>query len=156
MSKIYLIGSLRDKRIPKIANEIREKTGHEVFDDWFAPGPRADDHWRGYETARGRSYGEALKGLAATHIFSFDKTHLDNAEIGVLILPSGRSCHLELGYMLGQGKLGYVLMDNPERWDVMYQFATGIAFNMDELMEMINACVDCHNVNDQTKMPWNM
>ncbi len=138
MSKIYLIGSLRDKRIPEIANEIRKETGHEVFDDWFAPGPRADDHWKEYETARGRSYKEALKGYAATHIFSFDKNHLDTSDIGVLILPSGRSCHLEAGYMIGCGKKLYVLMDEPDRYDVMYQFATGIAFSMEELMEMIN------------------
>ena len=136
--KIYLIGSLRDKRIPEIANEIREKTGHEVFDDWFAPGPRADDHWKEYETARGRSYGEALKGFAAKHIFLFDKHHLDASDIGVLILPSGKSCHLELGYLAGCGKKTYVLMDDPDRYDVMYQFATGIAFSMEELIQMIN------------------
>ncbi len=138
MSKIYLIGSLRDKRIPEIANELREKTGHEVFDDWFAPGPRADDHWRDYEMARGRTYRDGLCGYAASHVFEFDKHHLDNSDVGVLVLPSGKSCHLELGYMIGQGKLGYVLMDNPDRWDVMYLFATGIAFDMDELIGMIN------------------
>ena len=137
-NKIYLIGSLRDKRIPKIANELREKTGHEVFDDWFAPGPRADDYWKEYETARGRSYKEALQGYASTHIFAFDKHHLDTSQIGVLILPSGKSCHLELGYLAGCGKDTYVLMDKPDRWDVMYQFATGIAFDMDELIRMIN------------------
>ena len=154
--KIYLIGSLRDKRIPEIANTIRKKTGHEVFDDWYAPGPRADDHWKEYETQRGRNYKAALGGEAARHVFVFDKEHLDSSGIGVLVLPSGKSCHLELGYLIGQGKPGYVLMDNPDRWDVMYQFATGIAFNMDELMEMLNACIDCHDVYDQTKMTWNM
>ena len=137
MAKIYLIGSLRDKRIPEIANEIREKTGHEVFDDWFAPGPRADDYWKEYETARGRSYKEALKGYAATHIFAFDKHHLDTSNIGILILPSGKSCHLEAGY-IAKDKPLYILMDKPDRYDVMYQFATGIAFSMEELIQMIN------------------
>lgn len=139
MSKIYLIGSLRDKRIPEIANELREKTGYEVFDDWFAPGPRADDHWKEYETARGRTYAEALRGYAATHIFEFDKHHLDDSDIGVLVLPSGKSCHLEAGYIVRDKPL-YVLMDKPDRYDVMYLFATGIAFNMDELIGMINEC----------------
>ncbi len=139
--KIYLIGSLRDKRIPDIANTIRKETGHEVFDDWYAPGPRADDHWKEYESQRGRDYKAALSGEAARHIFVFDKEHLDSSGIGVLFLPSGKSCHLELGYLIGQGKPGYILMDNPDRYDVMYLFANenggGIAFNMDELMEMI-------------------
>ncbi len=137
MSKIYLIGSLRDKRIPEIANELRRDTGHEIFDDWFAPGPRADDHWKEYESTRGRTYQQALSGYAATHIFQFDKHHLDLADCGVLLLPSGRSCHLELGYLIGQEKPGYVLMDNPDRWDIMYQFATGIAFSMAELIKML-------------------
>ncbi len=138
MSKIYLIGSLRDKRIPEIANELREKTGHEVFDDWFAPGPEADDFWRKYETTRGRSYSSALHGHAAKHIFEFDKGHLDSSDTAVLVLPSGKSAHIELGYMVGRGKNTYVLIDQPDRWDVMYQFATGIAFSMDELIGMIN------------------
>jgi hypothetical protein len=33
---------------------------------------------------------------------------------------------LELGVSIGQGKTAYVLVDDPERWDVMYQFATGV------------------------------
>lgn len=38
--------------------------------------------------------------------------------------------------MLGQGKKGYILFDKePEKWDIMYQFATGIFFEKDELIE---------------------
>jgi hypothetical protein len=51
-------------------------------------------------------------------------------------VPAGKSGHLELGYMLGQGKKGYIFFDKePERWDVMYQFATGIFFNKEELIQ---------------------
>jgi hypothetical protein len=50
-------------------------------------------------------------------------------------MPTGKSGHLELGYSLGKGKRGYILFDQePERWDVMYQFATGIFFNQDDLL----------------------
>lgn len=42
--KVYVIGSLRNPRIPEIANELREKLGCEVFDDWHAAGPHGDDH----------------------------------------------------------------------------------------------------------------
>lgn len=137
MKKLYLIGSLRNPDIPKIASELRTALGMEIFDDWYAPGPRADDHWKEYEEARGRTYKLALKGYAARHIFDFDKHHLDTSDGTILVYPAGRSCGIEFGYMVGSGKPGWILLDEPERWDVMNQFATGVADSMDELKEMI-------------------
>jgi nucleoside 2-deoxyribosyltransferase len=132
--KIYLIGSLRNPKIPELANAL-EAIGFDVFDDWFSPGPEADDFWLKYEKSRGRTYEQALKGHAARHIFEFDRTHLDAADLVVMYMPTGKSGHLELGYSLGKGKRGYILFDQePERWDVMYQFATGIFFNQDDLL----------------------
>ena len=57
---IYVIGSLKNDKIPHIAKELRETLGVEVFDDWFSPGPEADDFWRKYEKVRGSSYAQAL------------------------------------------------------------------------------------------------
>ena len=140
MSKsIYIIGSLRNENIPAISVKLREETGFEVFDDWFSPGPAADEYWRKYEEARGRNYKQALEGWAGKHVFEFDKHHIDESDIGVLILPAGKSGHLELGYMIGRGKLGYILLDDPDRWDIMYQFATGIFFNMEDLLEELKS-----------------
>lgn len=129
---IYLIGSLRNPKIPDIARILRSD-GHLVFDDWFAAGPTADDCWRDYEKRRGHSYLEALSGIAARHVFSFDLEHLTRAQAVVLVLPAGKSGHLELGWALGQGKKGYVLLDDPDRWDIMYQFATGVYETLDNL-----------------------
>lgn len=130
---IYLIGSLRNPEVPSLAAVLRS-AGHEVFDDWYAAGPEADDYWKKYEIERGRTYSEALSGLAAKHVFSFDKFHLDRADTGVLLLPAGKSGHLELGYLIGQGKRAYILLDQPDRWDVMYQFATGVFSTQEELL----------------------
>lgn len=133
---IYVIGSLRNKKIPFFAKELREALGVEVFDDWFSPGPEADDYWRKYEKARGSTYSEALKNWAGKHVFEFDKYHIDRLGIGVMIMPAGKSGHLELGYMIGQGKKGYILFDEePERWDVMVQFATGVFFKKEDLID---------------------
>ena len=130
---IYLIGSLRNPEVPKIANRLRED-GHDVFDDWYAAGPSADDSWRDYEKERGRTYIEALSGLAARNVFQFDRLHLERATDVCLILPAGKSGHLELGWALGRGKRGYVLVDSPDRWDVMYQFADGVYDNIEDLI----------------------
>ena len=134
MAKIYLIGSLRNPEVPNTAAKLRE-AGHEVFDDWYAAGEKADDAWRDYEKAKGHNYKEGLQGYAAKHVYNFDKHHLDRNEIAVLLLPAGKSAHLELGYVIGCGKPGYIILDNPDRWDVMYQFAAGVFYSVEELVE---------------------
>jgi hypothetical protein len=131
---IYLIGSLRNPEVPNIANALRA-VGHEVFDDWFAAGPEADDEWRDYERGRGHNYLEALHGYAARNVFEFDRRHLQRASRVVLVLPAGKSGHLELGWALGKGKPGYILIDSPDRWDVMYQFATAVVTSVEELIK---------------------
>jgi hypothetical protein len=112
--------------------------GLEVFDDWFAAGPEADDYWQRYEESKGKSYGEALQGYAARNVFEFDRRHLERCNTVVLVLPAGKSGHLEFGWSLGRRKIGYVLFDKaPERWDVMYQFADGVFFNPEPLIEQL-------------------
>ena len=148
MAKLYLIGSLRNPAVPFVAESIRD-LGFDVFDDWFAAGKIADDSWRDYETARSRSYAEALRGYAARHVFDFDMEHLNASDAAVLLLPAGKSGHLELGYILGQGKPGYVLFDAvPERWDVLYQLATDVFFEQEALLGALTALLASTNVRD--------
>ena len=76
-------------------------------------------------------------------MFEFDHHHIDRADIGVLIMPAGKSGHLELGYMIGQGKPCFIYFEEePERWDVMYQFCFlnggDICFSEDELKKALN------------------
>lgn len=137
MSVIYLIGSLRNPKVPQVAQYLR-LLGHEVFDDWHAAGPEADDYWQQYEIARGHTLAEALQGYAARHVFEYDHYHLNRADIGVLMLPTGKSGHLEFGYLIGRGKPGYILLDKePERFDVMYRFACGVYSTLKELGEAL-------------------
>lgn len=131
---VYLIGSLRNPAIPEIGREIRA-LGYDVFDDWHGAGPNADDEWQRYEKERGRTYAEALRGWAARQVYNFDRSHLDRADIGVLVMPAGKSGHLELGYLAGRNKRTFILFDQePERWDVMVQFAEAVFFNQDEML----------------------
>ena len=130
---VYIMGSLRNEKIPELGNGIRE-LGFEAFDDWFSPGPEADDFWRNFEKKRGSSYKEALNAWAAKHIYEFDKYHIDRSDVAVLYMPAGKSAHLELGYAIGCGKPAYILFDEePERWDVMTQFANDVFFSPEEL-----------------------
>lgn len=135
MSKVYLIGSLREPRVHDVAMAMRAK-GYEVFDDWRSPGPEADEHWESYEKARGRTYIEALYDSHAENVFEYDQKHLAAADAVVLVLPAGKSAHLELGWAVGKGKPSYILMNGePERYDIMYRFATKVVMTLDELLE---------------------
>ena len=131
---IYLIGSLRNPEVPKIANKL-EEYGFDIFADWYAAGETADDSWRDYEKARGRTYLEALNGYAAKNVFEFDKRHLERSEAVILVAPAGKSGHLELGWALGKGKPGYYLLDNPDRWDVMLQFCSLVTDKLEDIVE---------------------
>lgn len=143
MRKLYLIGSLRNPEVPVLAAKLRRELGLIVFDDWYAAGPEADDYWQKYEQNRGRSYPQALEGFAARHVFQYDKDHLVSSDMAVLLLPAGKSSHLELGFMIGQNKPGWILMPGePERFDVMYKFATGVFFAEDALIVAIRKTLD--------------
>jgi nucleoside 2-deoxyribosyltransferase len=136
---IYLIGSLRNEAVPKIANVLREH-GHEVFDQWYGAGPNADDCWQAYCKNKGFNYKEALADHGAQHVYKFDRTFLDSSDTVVLCLPAGKSGHLELGYALGAGKRGFILLDGePDRYDVMYNFATGVVFSIEELLSALQS-----------------
>lgn len=137
MSSIYLIGSLRNERIPEIGNRLREH-GHDVFDDWFSAGPEADDYWQEYEKGRGHTFKQGLSARPAVNVFRLDHDNLIRCDCAVLVLPAGKSGHLELGFATGRGKRTYILLDPAvDRWDVMYKFATDVFETEEDLINGI-------------------
>jgi hypothetical protein len=123
MRRIYLLASLRLPKVRMLAAALRAY-GHEVFDDWHAAGPEADDIWQAYEKGRGRSMVEALRAPHAQMVIGFDQWNLVERDTVVLVMPAGKSCHIELGFAIGLGKDTHVLFDGePDRWDAMYGYA---------------------------------
>ncbi len=130
----YIIGSLRNPEIPAIHRRLAY-AGLVPFSEWFAAGPEADDRWRDYETALGTSYRVALELPHARTVFDFDRDHQRISHAALLVNPTGRSGHLELGVMIGEGKPGYILLSGKEdRWDVMYRYATLVTDELDEIV----------------------
>lgn len=133
MKTVYIIGSMSNEVVPETAKQIRA-AGFEAFDSWYSPGPEADEYWKAHAIQQGQSYSEALKDYHARNVFEFDKRHLDRCDMALLVMPAGRSGHLELGYMIGSGKRAWILLDSPDRWDIMVQFATGWSESLDEII----------------------
>ena len=139
IAKLYLIGSLRNPGIPELGHFLRQ-SGFDVFDHWWCASEDADDTWKTYAQARGQTYREALYDHAATHVYEFDKAHLDTSHMGVLAMPAGKSGWAEMGLLRGQGKPVYIYFEEEpavDRWDVMARIASGICYTRDELLSAL-------------------
>ena len=136
---IYVAGSLRNPKMPEVRDFLQKHIPeHRIFMDWYAAGPEADDHWKTYYQDLGMTYKEALAAPASVNVYNFDKRHIDMSEFMVLVLPAGKSGHMELGYQIGRGKHGIILLEEGvDRWDVMYQFADLVTYDPDEVVGYI-------------------
>lgn len=138
--RIYVASSWRNAIYPDIVAQLRI-AGHEVYDFRNPePGNRGfawseiDRDWLNWTPAR---FAEQL----ATHPiaaagFGHDKRALDWCDTCILVLPCGRSAHLEAGYAAGQGKDVYFLL-HPDKFEpeLMYLLGTGCATSLDQILE---------------------
>lgn len=84
-------------------------------------------------------YIEALKHEVADEGFHRDFDAMKRADACVLVLPCNRSAHLELGWMVGQGKRTAIMLDvNPDTNQVtpelMYKMVDYIAPSLFDLL----------------------
>jgi hypothetical protein len=138
--RVYIIGSLRNENVVRLEIELR-KLDYAVFAQWYGAGPTADDCWKKYEQDKGRTYGQALYSGAATHVFQLDATYLKKADIAVLLLPAGKSGHLECGVAIGAKKRAFIVFEEEptDRWDLMLRFAEKVFFSQQEFLDFMRA-----------------
>ena len=141
--KIYVASSWRNDHQPGVVRALRDE-GHEVYDfrNPHQTGPdrrragrgfhwsEIDPQWKSWSPSEFRA---ALSHELAADGFHSDKDGLDWCDACVLVLPCGRSAHLEAGYAVGKGKLTLVLLSDGEP-ELMYRFFDGIAVTLEELL----------------------
>lgn len=139
--KIYVASSWRNQAQPEVIEALRE-AGHEVYDfrDPHGSGrPFAwreiDPDWQQWEPATWRAKLEHPIAVAGFHQ---DMAALAGADCCVLVLPSGRSAHLEAGWAKGTGKLLFVLLA-PGEPDLMTKMADYLALSIPELVTALAA-----------------
>jgi hypothetical protein len=127
--KIYVASSWRNKHLQQGVVHTLRAAGHDVY-DFMHPAreqhgfswSQIDPAWQSWTPQQWR---EALKHPVAEEGFAFDRNALDWCECGVLVLPCGRSAHLELGYLAGQRKPCAVLaLENTEP-ELMVKLCSG-------------------------------
>jgi len=135
--RIYVASSWRNRYQPEVVQSLREHQ-FEVYDFRHpAPGDEGfawaeiDPAWQSWAPEQ---YLEALQHPLAQVGFAQDRLALQMADITVLVLPCGRSAHLELGYAKGLGQRTAVLMLEPCEAELMYLLVDRICLNIDELL----------------------
>lgn len=137
MARIYLASSWRNPHQPWLVGLLRD-AGHQVYD--FRNPPHSTGFaWKdvGLEAPfTAEQYRHALlTHPRAAQGFNADFSAMRWADTGLLVLPSGRSAHLELGWMAGAGKRTLILTQDGEEPELMALLADRICISVDEVME---------------------
>jgi hypothetical protein len=140
---IYVASSWRNRLQIGVVTALRS-LGYECY-DFRNPLPgetgfswkSIDPEWMHWTVADWR---QALKTPIAQSGFALDKGGMSRADVCVLVLPAGRSAHLEAGFMAGQGKPVYTLALEPVEPELMALLggpAENICCTMEELFERV-------------------
>lgn len=156
---IYVASSWRNLFQPLVVDILRESAdAHVVYDFRHPPGgdhlgfswDEVDPDWRTWNRAE---FLAALEHPVAQAGFRSDYDAMLEADMGVLVLPSGRSSHLEAGYFVGAGKPLLILIPDRSQFEhpptsdtealpeaeLMYAMADGIALSVAELIAGVGA-----------------
>jgi hypothetical protein len=135
--RIYVASSWRNAYQPMVVERLRD-AGYVVY-DFRHPAPGNEGfHWAeidsAWDTWTPEQYIAALQHPFAQRGFAHDRRALQMADVTVLVLPCGRSAHLELGYAAGQGQRTAVLMLEPNEAELMYLLCETICTNIEDLL----------------------
>ena len=140
MCKIYVASSWKNK-YQELVVQIARTYGCEVFDFKNPPGVERVFSWSdiqsGWELWTTEEYIKALRHPAAQACFESAHEGMVWADIGILVLPCGRSGHLEAGWMKGIGMPVYVFSPEIIEPELMYKLLGEIIPTWRDLCEKL-------------------
>lgn len=136
---IYVASSWRNNKQPDVVRALRE-AGHSVY-DFKNPAPgehgftwsEIDPDWKNWTPEK---YIAALENQIAEHGFGRDFSAMQWAHACVLVLPSGRSAHIEAGWFVGAGKPLVILVEKMEP-ELMYKMADAVCVSIGEVIALL-------------------
>jgi len=66
--------------------------------------------------------------------FEADFAAMNKADTFVLVLPCGKSAHLELGWAIGAGKRTAILLEDPVEPELMYRMVDHLSTDVADLL----------------------
>ncbi len=82
-------------------------------------------------------YLEMIEHPIAAEGFKLDIEAMRRADTFVLVLPCGKSAHLELGWAVGQGKRTAILLEDPMQPELMYKMVDKLCRTQQELIDWL-------------------
>jgi len=140
--KIYVASSWRNETHPMVVERLRQE-GHEVYDFKH---PKEDDngfHWseidHDYKYWNVPEFIDALSHPLAGEGYKNDIEAMEWADAIVLVLSSGRSAHLELGWGAGKGLLTIIYLPEGIQYEpeLMYKMADYLTPDLDEVVDIV-------------------
>ena len=139
-TRIYVASSWRCERQPAVVAGLRAE-GFEVY-DFRHPAPGNEGfRWRdidpGWVSWSGPRFRAALQHPAAQAGYKADHDAMVWADACVLVLPCGRSAHLEAGEFIGARKPLVILLDEANEPELMYLGASALCVDLDEVFSAL-------------------
>ena len=94
-----------------------------------------DPEWQKWDL---EEYRTALVHPKAERGFRNDYHAMLQADAFVLLMPCGRSAHLEAGWAIGQGKPTCILLETQDEPELMYKLADRLALTLAEVLDWID------------------
>lgn len=137
--RIYLASSWRNPSQPELVQKLRD-AGHEVY-DFRNPPNGTGFSWSeispDWEKWTAQEYIDALKHPCAQRGFWSDYAAMNWADTFVLLLPCGRSAHLEAGWAMGRGLDTLIITQDGEPPELMALMAKKIVTNFDDAIRYL-------------------
>lgn len=136
MARIYVASSWRNDAQQSVVREL-ERHGHAVY-DFKNPPNRTGFAWQqvlfGGQVKNFNHYMAALAHPVAAAGYLSDMRAMEWADTCVLVLPCGRSAHLEAGWFAGRGKRLMILTNDNEEWELMALMANLITDDLNQII----------------------
>lgn len=146
MARIYLASSWQNEEQPAMVALLRG-WGHEVYDFRNPPHRDGGFAWSdidgGWKDWSAEGFREALlSDPVASHGYLADARAMEWADTFVLLLPCGRSAHLELGWAAGRGKRTVVVLADGCEPELMYLMVNHLVVTLAELAEALPVAME--------------
>lgn len=140
-SYVYVASSWRNEALQQNVVRALRAAGLDCY-DFREPEPgvsgfswsEIDPEW---QTWTAEQYREALLHPIAEEGYRRDMDAMERADTFVLVLPCGRSAHLELGWAAGAGKRTVILTNDGEEPELMAKMANHLVSSVPELLGVL-------------------
>lgn len=137
--KVYVASSWRNDTQPSVVSAVRA-AGHESYDFKHPPhGDKGfhwseiDECWKDWDIIQ---YRHALEHPVACTEFASDWEAMLWADACILVMPCGRSAHIEAGYFVGAKKRLIILLSDGEP-ELMYKMADYLAEDIEDAIKAL-------------------